>query len=127
MEEQIGYRLRLAIVLVTAFSLLARSDSILPNPALQIANAERRIDLTSHIVKVFLTLQIENTGESLVSEALLAFPPTQVEHLSLVKAQAATGKRKKSHLPIDVNPVEVPDAPNGAKFFSLSSQAPKPW
>ncbi|CAM8927226.1 unnamed protein product [Rhodiola kirilowii] len=124
MEAQIGYRLRLALVLVTAFSLLARSDSILPNPALQIANAERRIDLTSHIVKVFLTLQIENTGESLVSEALLAFSPTQVEHLSLVKAQAATGKRKKSHLPIDVNPVEVPDAPNGAKFFSLSLLKP---
>lgn len=52
---------------------------------------------------------------------MLAFPPTQAEHLALLKAQAAIGKRKKkSYVPLDVNPAELPDGPNGTKYFSIS-------
>ncbi|KAK9168796.1 hypothetical protein Syun_000936 [Stephania yunnanensis] len=92
-----------------------------PSPQeLQIVNAERRIDLSSHIVRVFLTLKVENTGTSPASEVLLAFPPTQFEHLALVKAAAAVGKRKKkSYTPLTVKSSELIDAPNGAKFFSV--------
>uniref|UniRef100_A0A7N0TMB4 Dolichyl-diphosphooligosaccharide--protein glycosyltransferase subunit 1 n=1 Tax=Kalanchoe fedtschenkoi TaxID=63787 RepID=A0A7N0TMB4_KALFE len=121
MTMEAKFRFRLALVLVAAFSALAGSNS---NQDLQIINAERRIDLTSHIVKVYLTLQVENTGESPASEVLLAFAPVQAECLSLVKAQVATGKRKKPHHPIDVKPVEVPNAPNGAKLFSISLLKP---
>ncbi|KAK4790681.1 hypothetical protein SAY86_017985 [Trapa natans] len=88
---------------------------------IQIVNAERRIDLSSHIVKVFLTLKIENTGTSPVSDVLLAFPPTQANHLALLKAQAATGKRKKKTFTfLDVYPAELPEGPNGTKYFSIS-------
>ncbi|PON50177.1 Ribophorin I [Parasponia andersonii] len=113
-----------ALILALLFSisshcwLLTASSS---SQDLQILNAERRIDLNSHIVKVFLTLKIENTGTSPVSEVLLAFPPTDIDRLALVKAAVTAGKRKKkTYLPLDVKPTEIPDAPNGAKFFSIS-------
>lgn len=68
-----------------------------------------------------VSFQVENIGASPASEILLAFPPTQVDRLALVKAQATVGKRKKkSYLPLDVNPTELPDAPNGTKYFSIS-------
>lgn len=68
-----------------------------------------------------MRFQIENTGTSPVSDVLLAFPPTQANDLALLKAQAATGKRKKkTYLPLDVNPAEVPDGPSGTKYFSIS-------
>lgn len=38
-----------------------------------------------------------------------------------MKAAVTVGKRKKkSYLPLDVNPTELPDAPNGTKYFSIS-------
>ncbi|XP_059458594.1 dolichyl-diphosphooligosaccharide--protein glycosyltransferase subunit 1B [Corylus avellana] len=117
MEAHLRVRAALLLSVLALLSLLARSSS----QEIQIVNAERRIDLTSHIVKVFLTLKVENIGASPASEILLAFPPTQVDHLALVKAQATVGKRKKkSYLPLDVNPTELPDAPNGTKHFSIS-------
>jgi oligosaccharyltransferase complex subunit alpha (ribophorin I) len=88
---------------------------------LQIINAERRIDLSSQIVKVFLTLKVENTGKTSASEVLLSFPPTEADHLALVKAVAVVGKKKKKAYPsLDVKPTERTDAPNGAKFFAIS-------
>ena len=69
--------------------------------------------------------QIENTGTSSASEVLLAFPPTDVDHLALVKAAVTAGKRKKkTYLPLDVKPTEVADAPNGAKHFRISMLNP---
>lgn len=69
--------------------------------------------------------QIENTGTSPASEVLLAFPPTQVDHLAVLKAAVIAGKRKKkTYLPLDVNPTEVLDAPNGTKYFSITLPNP---
>lgn len=121
MQRPMAIPLRLrAAVSISIFALLL----ILPSCSaqdIQVVNAERRIDLTSHIIKVFLTLKVENTGASPASEILLAFPPTQVDHLAVVKAQVATGKRKKkTYTPLDVNPKELPDAPNGTKYLSIS-------
>ncbi|KAK3017372.1 hypothetical protein RJ639_006307 [Escallonia herrerae] len=122
--EVVVSRLQLALIfslLVASLSLLVRSSS----PELQILTAERRIDLTSHIVRVYLTLKVENTGASPASEILLAFPPTQVDHIAQIKAAATVGKKKKkSYLPLVVNPTERPDAPNGTKYFSVSFLSP---
>ncbi|XP_061999986.1 dolichyl-diphosphooligosaccharide--protein glycosyltransferase subunit 1B [Rosa rugosa] len=110
-------RLLLALTIFSSLSLLACSSSL---QDLQIANAERRIDVTSHIIKVFLTLKVENTGTSPVSEVLLAFPPTQVDHIASLKAAVTIGKKKKkSYVPLEVNPTELPDAPNGTKYFKI--------
>ncbi|GMY08770.1 dolichyl-diphosphooligosaccharide--protein glycosyltransferase subunit 1B [Fagus crenata] len=121
MEAQLSVRAILLLSLLALLSFLARSSS----QDIQIVNAERRIDLTSHIIKVFLTLKVENIGASPASDILLAFPPTQVDHLSLLKAAVTVGKRKKkSYLPLEVNPTELPDAPNGTKYFSVSLLKP---
>ncbi|KAF9674883.1 hypothetical protein SADUNF_Sadunf10G0173500 [Salix dunnii] len=105
-------------LLIFAFLSLAASSS---NNQIHILNAERRIDLSSHIVKIFLTLKVENVGTSPASEILLAFPPSQADQLALVKAQAAIGKKKKKiHVHLDVNPTQLPDAPSGTKYFSIS-------
>ncbi|XP_024018890.1 dolichyl-diphosphooligosaccharide--protein glycosyltransferase subunit 1B [Morus notabilis] len=113
-----------ALILVLCFSMSCHFSFVAASSSpqdIQILNAERRIDLTSHIIKVFLTLKIENTGESPASEVLLAFPPTEFDHLALIKAAVTAGKQKKrTYLPLDVKPTELPNGPNGAKFFSIS-------
>ncbi|KAG6402273.1 hypothetical protein SASPL_139150 [Salvia splendens] len=92
---------------------------------LQILQAERQIELTSHIVRVYLTLKIENTEDAPATEVLLAFPPTQFDHLALVKAAVTVGKkRKKSYVPLEAKPTERPDAPNGTKYHSVSLLKP---
>ncbi|KAK6144803.1 hypothetical protein DH2020_021623 [Rehmannia glutinosa] len=97
-------------LLVFFISLFITTSSSLLVPGLQILHAERQIDLTSHIVRVYLTLKV-----------LLAFPPAQFDHLSLVKAAVTVGKkRKKSYVPLEVNPTEQPDAPNGTKYYTIS-------
>ncbi|KAJ0102291.1 hypothetical protein Patl1_06087 [Pistacia atlantica] len=130
-------RLTLTLTIISLFIFLSRSSS----QEILINNAERRIDLSTHIVKVFLTLkfhptncvwinmyvelmsffQVENIGTNAVSEILLAFPPTQADHLAFVEALATTGKRKKkTYVPLVVKPTELPDAPNETKYFSIS-------
>ena len=69
--------------------------------------------------------QVENLGTSAASEVLLAFSPTEVEHLALLKAAATSGKRKKkTYVPLDVKSAKQPDGPNGTKFFSITLLTP---
>lgn len=106
-------------------SLLIGTSSASSASGLQIVHAERQIDLTSHIVRVYLTLKIENTGDSLAAEVLLAFPPAQFDHLASVKAALAVGKKKKkSYAPLEAKPTEKPEAPNGTKYYSVSLRNP---
>ncbi|TXG49531.1 hypothetical protein EZV62_025406 [Acer yangbiense] len=117
MDALLRPRPTLSLVFISLFVLLSRSFS----QEIHITDAERRIDLNSHIIKVFLTLKVENTGETAASDILLAFPPTQVQHLAFIEALATTGKRKKkSYERQDVKPTELPDAPNGTKYFTIS-------
>ncbi|KAI5399811.1 dolichyl-diphosphooligosaccharide--protein glycosyltransferase subunit 1B [Lathyrus oleraceus] len=96
-----------------------------PSQHLQIINAERRIDLNSHIIKVYLTLKVENSGTSPTSEVHLAFSPAEAGHLAVVKAAATTGKKKKkTYVPLDVKSAEIPDGPNGTKFFAITLLTP---
>ncbi|KAI3470475.1 hypothetical protein Pfo_027138 [Paulownia fortunei] len=110
-------------LLVFSVALLIKTSSSSSSlfSGLQILHAERQIDLTSHIVRVYLTLKVENIEDAPASKVLLAFPPAQFDHLSLVKAAVTVGKkRKKSYVPLEVNPTEQPDAPNGAKYYAIS-------
>ncbi|XP_058094499.1 dolichyl-diphosphooligosaccharide--protein glycosyltransferase subunit 1B isoform X2 [Magnolia sinica] len=116
---------RRATVILVIFSSILSFIQTSSSQQIQILTAERRIDLTSHIVRVYLTLKVENIGTSPAAEILLAFPPTQAEHLALIKAASIEGKRKKRTIvPLDVNPTELPDTPNGAQLFSVSLQKP---
>ncbi|CAA0806365.1 Dolichyl-diphosphooligosaccharide--protein glycosyltransferase subunit 1B [Striga hermonthica] len=110
-------------LLIFCISLLISPSSSSPISGLQILQAERQIDLTSHIVRVYMTLKVENIGDDPASKVLLAFPPSQFDHLSLVKAATNVGKkRKKSFVPLEVNPAEQsqPDSPNGTKYYAIS-------
>ncbi|KAG2261672.1 hypothetical protein Bca4012_013622 [Brassica carinata] len=110
-----------AVVVAVFLSLSSFSSA----QDLQIVNAERRIDLSSHIVKAFLTLKVENIGKDPAADMLLAFPPTQIKNLAMVQALAVTGKKKKkTYLPLDVKPSEHPDAPNDAGYFLVSFASP---
>ncbi|GAB2286847.1 Dolichyl-diphosphooligosaccharide--protein glycosyltransferase subunit 1B [Dionaea muscipula] len=121
-SSQVWQRDALALSLIVVLTLL-RSSVALSQPDLQIVDAERRIDLTSHIIKVFLTLKVKNTGTSSASQVLLAFPPYQVDNLALLKAAASVGKKKKKYPSLDVNP-KFPDGPNGTKYFAIDLLKP---
>jgi len=70
--------------------------------------------------------QVENNGASDASEIFLAFPPTEAEHIAILQAAAtAEGRRKKkTHVPLEVKPTELPNTPNGAKLFSIALHKP---
>ncbi|KAI3458972.1 hypothetical protein Pfo_015635 [Paulownia fortunei] len=111
----------LSLLIFSPLLLVKTSSSSSPPDHLQILHAERQIDLTSHIVRVYLTLKVENVRDAPASEVLLAFPPAQFDHLALVKAAIAVGKKKKkSYVTLEVNPTEQPDAPNGTKYYAVS-------
>ncbi|XP_075499082.1 dolichyl-diphosphooligosaccharide--protein glycosyltransferase subunit 1B [Primulina tabacum] len=107
--------------LLVLFATLLVGASLAAPPDLQIVQAERQIDLTSHIVRAYLTLKVENIGENPASEVLLSFPPSQFDHLASVKAAVVVGKkRKKSYVSLEVNPTSLPSGPNGAKYYAIS-------
>ncbi|KAI3923079.1 hypothetical protein MKW92_031775 [Papaver armeniacum] len=114
-------KLRVALVFSILLIFLSSSISSSSLQDIQIVNAERRIDLSSHIIRVYLTLKVENAGASPVSEILVAFPPTQVENIATVKGAATAGKRKKkTYVPLTVTPTTLPDAPDGVQFYSVA-------
>ncbi|GJN25903.1 hypothetical protein PR202_gb13789 [Eleusine coracana subsp. coracana] len=85
-----------------------------------------QIDLTGSIVKVFLTLKVENAASaSDASQVLVAFMPTEVQHLAIVKATRAEGKRKKkAYTPLSVQESDLPTTPNGARLYSVQLSTP---
>ncbi|ONK63937.1 uncharacterized protein A4U43_C07F20450 [Asparagus officinalis] len=127
MGEGFGFQISrktliLSLIVVLSLSSPGSSSS---SQEVRILSAERRIDLTSSIIRVFLTLKVENTGASDVSDILLAFPPKEAKHLAILKASIPEGKRKKkTYVPLEVNPTESPNTPNGAKLFSIALLKP---
>lgn len=105
--------------LLFSLSFFLGSSSVETHHDLRITNAERRIDLSSHIIKVFLTLKVENKGKSPISEVILAFSPIQIDRLALLKSKFGGQKKRKMYASLDVNP-KLPDGPNGTKYFSVS-------
>ncbi|KAA3481637.1 dolichyl-diphosphooligosaccharide--protein glycosyltransferase subunit 1B-like isoform X2 [Gossypium australe] len=118
MEARIRARVTLALTLFALLFFVSRSS---PPRQFVISNAERRIDLSSHIINVHLTLKVENAGTRPASEVVLALTPTEVDHLAMVDALAIKGKRKKTtSVRLEVKPTELPDAPPiDAKYFTI--------
>ncbi|EMS47419.1 hypothetical protein CFC21_068757 [Triticum aestivum] len=107
----------LLLVLVAAFASAARADLV-------ISRADRKVDLTSHIVRVLTSLKVENAGSEPVSKVLLAFPNIQAKNLAAIRAFGTEGKVKglSSILPIEV--VEPSGVPPELTFFSASLHKP---
>lgn len=70
--------------------------------------------------------QLENDATAPeASQVLLAFTPTEVEHLAIVKATRAEGKRKKKiYVPLSVKASDLAAAPNGARLYSILLSTP---
>ncbi|KAI7735983.1 hypothetical protein M8C21_022395 [Ambrosia artemisiifolia] len=122
-------RLTLILSLIVFLSLCFLSSSALSSSSsttdLKILTAERRIDLSSHIIRVVLTLKVQNDGASTASNVLLAFPPAQAKHLALIHAAEVAGKKRKKTLhPLDVMTSNNADLPNGAKLYSVALRNP---
>ncbi|XP_052201763.1 dolichyl-diphosphooligosaccharide--protein glycosyltransferase subunit 1A [Diospyros lotus] len=100
------------------FCLLVLSIAVLWAPCLSdlvLSKVDRRIDLTSQIVRITSSLKIENEGADLVSQVLLPFPDHEAKNLAYLAATTSEGKGKgivsSSSLPIEVvNPKGMPQA-----------------
>uniref|UniRef100_A0A0D6R1Y4 Dolichyl-diphosphooligosaccharide--protein glycosyltransferase subunit 1 n=1 Tax=Araucaria cunninghamii TaxID=56994 RepID=A0A0D6R1Y4_ARACU len=92
---------------------------------LVILRVDRKIDLTSHIVRVVMSLKVENTGSTRASDVIVAFPPGQVDNLAYLRASAAEGRGKnKVTVPLTANPFQSEDVPSGAALFSIALLKP---
>ncbi|KAK3425087.1 hypothetical protein EUGRSUZ_F01802 [Eucalyptus grandis] len=105
---KMGFRFDLLVLAVALLSTPALSDLVL-------TRVDRRVDLTSHIVRITSTLKVENTGKDSVSEVLLVFPARQVKNLAYLTALSSTGKGKAKtaavNLPVkNVNSEGMPPA-----------------
>ncbi|RVW50859.1 Dolichyl-diphosphooligosaccharide--protein glycosyltransferase subunit 1A [Vitis vinifera] len=110
-----GFRFDLFIVLIAILSVPVLSDLIL-------SKVDRRIDLTSQVVRITSTLKVENSGNDPVSEVLLAFPEHQEKNLAYLTASFREGKGKgkgsTSSLPVEV--VHPQGMPPALVFYSVS-------
>ncbi|XP_043712880.1 dolichyl-diphosphooligosaccharide--protein glycosyltransferase subunit 1A [Telopea speciosissima] len=110
-----GFRLDFFLFLIAMFSTPVLSDLIF-------ARVDRRMDLTSQIVRITSSLKVENAGTDVVSEVLLALPDYQDKNLAFMKAFASEGKGKTksstTSLPFKVvNPEGMPPS---LTFYSVS-------
>ncbi|KAM0040059.1 putative dolichyl-diphosphooligosaccharide--protein glycotransferase [Helianthus debilis subsp. tardiflorus] len=89
---------------------------------LVISKLDRRIDLTSQIVRVTLTFKVENTGTDPVSEVSLTFPEHQANNLALLAAVSTEGKGKTrgaaTNLPIKIK--QPDDSPPSLIWYAAS-------
>ncbi|KAF5203638.1 Dolichyl-diphosphooligosaccharide--protein glycosyltransferase subunit [Thalictrum thalictroides] len=89
---------------------------------LVLSKVERRIDLTSQIVRTISTLKVENEGPDMISEVLLCFPDYQAEKLAffLVSPNEGKGKSKSSTTSLPVQGVKPEGMPSSLTFYSVS-------
>ncbi|KAK9129198.1 hypothetical protein Sjap_009685 [Stephania japonica] len=110
----------------TRFALLFfLSIALLSTPVfsdLVITKVDRKIDLTSHIVRISSTLKVENAGPDVVSQILLTFPEYQAKKLAYLTASSTEGKGKSkgssANLPVEV--VQPDGVPPALTFYSVS-------
>ncbi|XP_022772546.1 LOW QUALITY PROTEIN: dolichyl-diphosphooligosaccharide--protein glycosyltransferase subunit 1A-like [Durio zibethinus] len=107
------------------FGLLVFTIAILVSPAfsdLVLSKVDRRIHLTSHIVRISSTLKVENAGPETVSEVLLAFPDLQAKNMAYLIAtpHEGKGKIKNSVAALPVQATNPKDMPPALTFYSVS-------
>ncbi|GLT35267.1 hypothetical protein SLA2020_097350 [Shorea laevis] len=116
METEMGFS-RFALILFTVALL---SSPVLSD--LVLSKVDRRIYLTSQIVRTTATLRVENEGSELVSEVLLAYPELQAKNLAYLTVSLNEGKGKQKvstdGLPIEV--VSPKNMPPALSFYSVT-------
>ncbi|XWS26041.1 hypothetical protein CRYUN_Cryun27aG0119300 [Craigia yunnanensis] len=109
------------------FGLLVFTIAILASSALSdlvLSKVDRRIYLTSHIVRISSTLKVENAGPETLSEVLLPFPELQVKNMAYLMAtpHEGKGKVKNSVVALPVEAANPKDMPPALSFYSADVQ-----
>ncbi|MCL7044242.1 hypothetical protein MKW94_002497 [Papaver nudicaule] len=113
--EKMGFRFILFVLAISFLSTPVISELIL-------SKVERKIDLTSQIVRISSSLKVENAGPNVVSEVLLAFPDFQVKKMAHMAVSLVEGKGKSKGSSINL-PAQVvhPDGmPPALTLYSVS-------
>ncbi|XP_074286683.1 dolichyl-diphosphooligosaccharide--protein glycosyltransferase subunit 1A [Silene latifolia] len=105
--------------------LIFVSISLLSSPVLSdliISKVDRRIDLTSHIVRSTSVIKVENDGKDTVSEFLVAFPEQHAKYLAFVSAVQSEGKAKTKRpgASLSMKPAQPTGMPPSLAFYSIS-------
>lgn len=102
-----------SIILAAAFlSSPVESDLV-------ISKLDRRVDLTSQIVRITSTLKVKCTGPEPVSDVLVAFPEHQTKFMNLLLSTASEGKGKPSPGSVTIKPVQPNGVPPSYAWFLL--------
>ncbi|KAK1256563.1 Dolichyl-diphosphooligosaccharide--protein glycosyltransferase subunit 1A [Acorus gramineus] len=80
-----AFRFHLLLLLFAIVSASVQAE-------LTLSKVDRKIDLSSHIVRVTSTLKVENLGPGVASEVLLAVPDYQANNLADLRAVINEGK-----------------------------------
>ncbi|XP_044511458.1 dolichyl-diphosphooligosaccharide--protein glycosyltransferase subunit 1A-like [Mangifera indica] len=107
------------------FDLLLFALVVLATPVLSdlvLSKVDRRIDLTSQIVRSVSTLKVENAGSELVTEVLLSFSEHQAKNLAYLMAtySEGKGKTKGSGVGLPVKEVNPKGLPSALTFYSVT-------
>nr|XP_043617684.1 dolichyl-diphosphooligosaccharide--protein glycosyltransferase subunit 1A [Erigeron canadensis] len=112
----IKFKINLLVILIFAIHFAPALSDLL------ISKLDRRIDLTSQIVRMTLTLRVENTGPDPVSEFSFTFPSHQADNLALFVAVSTEGKGKNrgsaTNLPLEVK--QPADSPPSLVWYVAS-------
>ncbi|KAK9740192.1 hypothetical protein RND81_03G017900 [Saponaria officinalis] len=106
------------------------SISLISSPVLSdliVSKVDRRVDLTSHIVRSTSVVKVENDGKDTVSEFQFAIPEQQAKYLAFVSAYQieGKGKTKRSGAILPIKSVQpAAGVPPSLAFYSIS--LPKP-
>ncbi|KAK1362209.1 Dolichyl-diphosphooligosaccharide--protein glycosyltransferase subunit 1 [Heracleum sosnowskyi] len=104
-------------------SIIITAASLLSSPVasdLVISKLDRRVDLTSQIVRVTSTLKVKCTGPEPVSDVLVAFPEHQTKFMNLLLSTASEGKGKPSAGSVSIRPVQPDGVPPSYAWFLLT-------
>ncbi|XP_058098257.1 dolichyl-diphosphooligosaccharide--protein glycosyltransferase subunit 1A [Magnolia sinica] len=110
-----GSRFALILALIAILWTSVFSDLI-------ISKLDRRIDLTSHVVRVSSTLKVVNEGPHAVSDVLLSIPDFQAKNLAYLSASCneGKGKTKGSIVNLPVEAVQPGGMPPNLTVYSVS-------
>lgn len=113
-------KLKLDLCIVFIFSL-----SLLFSPVfsdLILTKVDRRIDLTSHNVRITSNIKVENDGKDPVSDFVVAFPDHQAKHLAFLSAYniEGKGKTKSRGASLPIKSVDTEGMPQSLSPYSVS-------
>ncbi|XP_051123880.1 dolichyl-diphosphooligosaccharide--protein glycosyltransferase subunit 1A [Andrographis paniculata] len=99
----------------TFFSAVCSSDLV-------ISKLDRRIDLSSHIVRSSVSLKVENNGADAVSNILLPFPEHQAKKMAFlsVVVSEGKGKTKESSVSLPIEASNPEGTPPGLTWYSVT-------